>query len=183
VPFSRRSDRANSREKLGPFLGLDAGKNPEIWFADRISAVVSPNQRTLQARNNIWSHGRSLETRGIRKAGGVPEKCCQVIEKGHVPAATRETHAYCLTTQKGQAAKKTARLKFALGLRVISHCGTRAKKTECRVKYWETIADKLSKAGWTWAMSQPWIAKGERSGSWMHTATTASGLSHARMKS
>jgi hypothetical protein len=30
------------------------------------------------------------------------------------------------------------------------------------MKYWEIIADKLTKAGWSWAASQPWIAKGER---------------------
>jgi hypothetical protein len=60
--------------------------------------VVLPNQMALQARNNIWSHGHSLETGGIRRAGGVPEKCCQVIEKGHVSTATRETHTYRLVT-------------------------------------------------------------------------------------
>jgi len=25
------------------------------------------------------------------------------------------------------------------------------------LKYWEIIADNLSKAGWSWAASQPWI--------------------------
>jgi hypothetical protein len=33
-----------------------------------------------------------------------------------------------------------------------------------RVRYWEIIADKLSKASWSWGGSQPWIPKGERSG-------------------
>ena len=28
------------------------------------------------------------------------------------------------------------------------------------MKYWEIIADKLSKAGWSWAVSQPWIRDG-----------------------
>jgi hypothetical protein len=32
------------------------------------------------------------------------------------------------------------------------------------VKYWEIIADNLSKAGWSWAACQPWIATGESSG-------------------
>jgi hypothetical protein len=30
------------------------------------------------------------------------------------------------------------------------------------VKYWEIIADNLSKAGWSWGASQPWIVAGER---------------------
>jgi hypothetical protein len=32
------------------------------------------------------------------------------------------------------------------------------------MKYWEIIADNLSKAGWSWAGSQQWIPKDERSG-------------------
>jgi hypothetical protein len=31
-----------------------------------------------------------------------------------------------------------------------------------RVKDWEIIADNLSKAGWSWAASQPWILAGEQ---------------------
>ena len=38
------------------------------------------------------------------------------------------------------------------------------------VKCWEIIADKLSKAGWTWAVFQPRILKGEQSGLLMRTA-------------
>ena len=32
------------------------------------------------------------------------------------------------------------------------------------MKYWEIMADILGKAGWSWAASQPWILRGERSG-------------------
>lgn len=31
------------------------------------------------------------------------------------------------------------------------------------MKYWEIIADNLSKAGWSWAALHLWIARGERS--------------------
>jgi hypothetical protein len=41
------------------------------------------------------------------------------------------------------------------------------------VKYWEIIADNLSKAGWSWAVSQPWIVTGERSGLLASIAATA----------
>jgi len=30
------------------------------------------------------------------------------------------------------------------------------------MKFWETIADNLSKAGWSWAASQLWIFAGEQ---------------------
>jgi hypothetical protein len=51
----------------------------------------------------------------------------------------------------------------------------RAKKAEShRVKYWEIIADNLSKAGFSWAVLQPWIATGERSGLLMRIAMTES---------
>jgi hypothetical protein len=49
------------------------------------------------------------------------------------------------------------------------------------VKYWEIIADKLSKAGWSLG-SQPWIPKDERCGLLMHTAMMEKGLSFARTK-
>jgi hypothetical protein len=45
------------------------------------------------------------------------------------------------------------------------------------VKYWEIIAGNLSKAGWSWAASQPWIPAGERSGLPTRIAATESGLS------
>jgi hypothetical protein len=51
-----------------------------------------------------------------------------------------------------------------------------------RMKNWEIIADNLSKAGWSWAAFQLWIAK-ERSGLLMRIATTESILLCARMKS
>jgi hypothetical protein len=49
------------------------------------------------------------------------------------------------------------------------------------VKYWEIIAGNLSKAGWSWAASQPWIPAGERSGLPTRIAATESGLSRTRM--
>jgi hypothetical protein len=42
------------------------------------------------------------------------------------------------------------------------------------MKYWEIMADNLSKAGWSWGASQPWIPTGEQSGLLMHIATTES---------
>ena len=42
------------------------------------------------------------------------------------------------------------------------------------MKYWEIIADRLSKAGWSWAVSQPLIFRGEQFGLQTHTATTES---------
>jgi hypothetical protein len=50
------------------------------------------------------------------------------------------------------------------------------------MKYWETIADNLSKAGWSWAAFQPWIVMGEQSGLLTHTATMASGSLYTPMK-
>jgi hypothetical protein len=51
-----------------------------------------------------------------------------------------------------------------------------------RVKYWEIIADNLSKAGWELGLRVGlWIAKGERSGLLTHTATE-SGLLRADEK-
>ena len=40
-----------------------------------------------------------------------------------------------------------------------------------RMKYWEIIADSLSKAGWSWAVCQLWIPTGERSRLQTHIAT------------
>jgi len=51
------------------------------------------------------------------------------------------------------------------------------------MKYWEIIADNLSKAGWVTAASQRWIVKGERSGLQTRTATTESVTLCGRMKS
>ncbi len=39
----------------------------------------------------------------------------------------------------------------------------RILKRRC-MKYWEIIADNLSKAGWSWTVSKPLIVRGERSG-------------------
>jgi hypothetical protein len=41
-----------------------------------------------------------------------------------------------------------------------------------RMKFWEVIADNLSKAGWSWAASQRLIPTDKRSSLLMHTATT-----------
>jgi hypothetical protein len=50
-------------------------------------------------------------------------------------------------------------------------------REKCRSKkyYWEIIADNLSKAGWSWGVSQPWIVMGEQSRLLLHIATMASG--------
>jgi hypothetical protein len=45
------------------------------------------------------------------------------------------------------------------------------------------IADNLSKAGWSWAASQPLILAGERSGLRTHIAMTESVSLSGRMKS
>jgi hypothetical protein len=52
-----------------------------------------------------------------------------------------------------------------LGLvHIVCHSLWRAKKqNQTRVTYWEIIANNLSKAGWTWGVSQLWILAGERS--------------------
>jgi hypothetical protein len=42
------------------------------------------------------------------------------------------------------------------------------------MKYWEIIGDNLSKAGWSWAVSERLILAGERSGLLTHIATTES---------
>jgi len=52
-----------------------------------------------------------------------------------------------------------------------------------RMKYWEIIADNLSKAGWSWVVSQPWIRTGEQSSLLTHIATTVNASLCVRMKS
>jgi hypothetical protein len=42
------------------------------------------------------------------------------------------------------------------------------------MKYWEIIADNLSKAGWSWGWSQPLIPRDEQSGLQTRIATTES---------
>jgi hypothetical protein len=44
------------------------------------------------------------------------------------------------------------------------------------VKYWELIADDLSKAGWSWGVLQLWVAKGEQYGLWPQIATVNASL-------
>jgi hypothetical protein len=51
------------------------------------------------------------------------------------------------------------------------------------VKFWEIIADKLSKAGWSLGWVSALILKGERSGLLMRTAMTVNALLCTRMTS
>jgi hypothetical protein len=51
------------------------------------------------------------------------------------------------------------------------------------MKYWEIIADKLKKAGWSWAGSQRLIPTGEQSLLQTRTATTESVSLCVQMKS
>jgi hypothetical protein len=51
------------------------------------------------------------------------------------------------------------------------------------VKYWEIIADNLSKAGWSWAASQRWIPTGQQSSLLMRIAMMESISLCGRMKS
>jgi hypothetical protein len=53
VPFLRKNDRANNREKLALGLGVEEGKNPKIWLLTAYALIVAPNHMALQARNNI----------------------------------------------------------------------------------------------------------------------------------
>jgi hypothetical protein len=52
-----------------------------------------------------------------------------------------------------------------------------------RVKYWEIIADNLTKAGWSWGCVPALDSAGERSGLLTHIATTESVSFCVRMKS
>jgi len=52
-------------------------------------------------------------------------------------------------------------------------CVEHKKGTIERVKYWEIIADNLSKAGWSWGVSQRWI---QLSGQCNKGATVSAGL-------
>jgi hypothetical protein len=51
------------------------------------------------------------------------------------------------------------------------------------MKYWEIIADRLSKAGWSLGWVSAVDSQGERSGLQTHIATTESVLLRVRMKS
>jgi hypothetical protein len=51
------------------------------------------------------------------------------------------------------------------------------------MKYWEIIADNLSKAGWIGVVWQLWIAKDEQSLLRMHIAAIESVSLYAPMKS
>jgi hypothetical protein len=52
-----------------------------------------------------------------------------------------------------------------------------------RVKYWEIIADNLSKAGWSWGCVSAVIPVGKQSGLQTRIATTERGLSFTAKKS
>jgi hypothetical protein len=51
------------------------------------------------------------------------------------------------------------------------------------MKYWEIIAENLSKAGWSWDSISAGDSSGERSGLLTHTATMESVSLWVRMKS
>jgi len=51
------------------------------------------------------------------------------------------------------------------------------------MKYWEIIADNLSKAGWSWAASQWWILTGEQSSALTRIAVTENVSLCVRIKS
>jgi hypothetical protein len=51
------------------------------------------------------------------------------------------------------------------------------------MKYSEIIADNLSKAGWSWAASQPWIPTDGQPSLLTRTPTTESASLCERMKS
>jgi len=50
------------------------------------------------------------------------------------------------------------------------------------MKYWEIIADNLSKAGWSWLPLSRWFRMGEESGLQTHIVTTESVWLCVRMK-
>jgi hypothetical protein len=59
-------------------------------------------------------------------------------------------------------------------VRIKLHFWVPTKRQLWPVKYWEIIADNLSKAGWVGVESQQWILAGEQSGLQTHIATTES---------
>jgi hypothetical protein len=62
-------------------------------------------------------------------------------------------------------------------------CGQQKSQNPPRVKYWEIIADNLSKAGWSWAAFQPLILADEQSSLLTRIAGKISDSSCVRMKS
>jgi hypothetical protein len=72
VPFLRKNDRANTREKLAAGLGLEAGKRHKAWFADRIQLIVLPNQMALQTRNNYMEPWTLIGNLGSTKGRRSP---------------------------------------------------------------------------------------------------------------
>jgi hypothetical protein len=77
-----------------------------------------------------------------------------------------------------QAYRLTKRLKL------LCRCRLEGKRdTIDQVRYWEIIADNLTKPDGVEVVSQQWIPTGEQSGLLMHTAMTGSVSLCARMKS
>jgi hypothetical protein len=62
-------------------------------------------------------------------------------------------------------------------------CGEQKKTKSARVKYWETIADNLSKAGWTWGCSSQLIRLAACFSQQTRTAATVAGslFSHEKL--
>jgi len=61
-------------------------------------------------------------------------------------------------------------------------CGEQKRQNPIKMRYWEMLADKLSKAGWSLGWAQPSIPKDERCGLLMRTAMMAKGSSFGQMK-
>jgi len=55
---------------------------------------------------------------------------------------------------------KVARVIASVYIILSLPCGEQNRQNLARVKYWEIMADNLSKRGWTWAVCQPWIPNG-----------------------
>jgi len=75
-------------------------------------------------------------------------------------------------------------LVISCGLTVVAHkVDSAGAQHQCSGNYWEIIADNLSKAVWSWAVSQQLIPTGERSGLQIQIRTMESVSSCVRMKS
>ena len=72
----------------------------------------------------------------------------------------KDSEATAVRQQKQIDALTAGLQKVTRTARSEQTCAASRRK---QLKYWEIIADKLSKAGWSWARSQAWIPKGEKS--------------------
>jgi hypothetical protein len=59
---------------------------------------------------------------------------------------------------------------------------TKSSTIRINVKFWEVIADNLSKAGWSWGCVSALDCEGEQSGLWTRIATMASGSLYTPIK-